>query len=443
MLSVLAAHPTGKIRAFGALHAWSAGVETPDVAIDMRGVDHVDILPGPEPRVRVGGGCSVRRLLRELRTAGLTLPSLGLIREQTVAGATATGTHGSGASSMSQFVVAARVAHYDPESGAPTVRVVRSGVELEAVRCSLGCLGIVTELTFAVREDYRVAEVFRSWDSVTDALAAEGEWPLQQLYLLPWDWRVLAQHRVETAEPRSRSAGLYRAYWVVVLDLGLHLVLLVLVRVLRSARALRWFFRSLVRGFVPRGWRVVDRAERQLTMNHHWFRHIEIELFVERDQVAAASSFVMDLLRFLGGEALSAPVRAALVAADALDEATALRGRYVHHYPICVRRVLPDATLVSMASGAREARYAISLISYAAPSHRGSFRAVASLLARVMAARFDARPHWGKLCPLGADTLGRLYPRMDAFRATVLALDPGGRFRNYWAAERLGMDLAE
>jgi len=57
----------------------------------------------------VGADCQLERLLSELqRLKQWTLPSLGLIAEQTVAGAVSTGTYGSGRNSLSQYVVSVR-----------------------------------------------------------------------------------------------------------------------------------------------------------------------------------------------------------------------------------------------------------------------------------------------------------------------------------------------
>jgi FAD/FMN-containing dehydrogenase len=50
--------------------------------------------------VRVGGGCTIQRLLEQLHTrSGRTLPTMGVIKKQTIAGAISTGTHGSGSQS--------------------------------------------------------------------------------------------------------------------------------------------------------------------------------------------------------------------------------------------------------------------------------------------------------------------------------------------------------
>jgi hypothetical protein len=103
-----------------------------------------------------------------------------------------------------------------------------------------------------------------------------------------------------------------------------------------------------------------------------------------------------------------------------------------------VRRILPDDTLISMSSGGTRSWYSISLISYEKPSRRDGFFRVMRFLAQAMARRFQARPHWGKLCPLPAHELISLYDRFGEFREVCQDFDPQGLFQNDWTRELLG-----
>jgi L-gulono-1,4-lactone dehydrogenase len=438
VLDILRAHRGSPVRAVGRLHSWSDVTVCESVLLDLRRLDAVAVhADGPDPWVEVGAGCQIKRVVVELQKTGHTLPSLGLIDEQTVAGATATGTHGSGRHSLSHYVRGVRLASYDPHTGEPTIREVTGGAELRAARCSLGCLGIVTKMLLPIRRQYQVEEHFRRYDRLDDVLDQEAGYDLQQFFLVPWRWDYLAQHRCEVDRPRSVLAPLYRLYWAAGMDVGLH----VLVRLLA-----RWFpsfctrlaYRHVIPWLVPRGWKVVDRSDRQLTMQHELFRHIEIEIFVRGSRLAAAMGYVVWLLRQAGGETAEPPadVGERLRSSGhwwAVDE---VRGRYLHHYPVCVRKVLPDETLISMSSG-DEPWYALSFISYARPSRRDGFFRFATVLAGTMAVLFDSRPHWGKVCLLPAAELARLYPGLAEFAAIQKRLDPGGVFGNAWLREVL------
>jgi FAD/FMN-containing dehydrogenase len=100
VLKILAQQRGKRIRAVGRLHSWSIAVHADEVLIDLRYLNHVQVIASGA-RAAVGAGCQIKRLLAELDRQGLTLPSVGLISEQTIAGATATGTHGSGKHSLS------------------------------------------------------------------------------------------------------------------------------------------------------------------------------------------------------------------------------------------------------------------------------------------------------------------------------------------------------
>jgi xylitol oxidase len=52
-------------------------------------------------------------------------------------------------------------------------------------------------------------------------------------------------------------------------------------------------------------------------------------------------------------------------------------------------------------------------------------------------APFQARPHWGKLFLMGAESIGRLYERRNDFAALLEQVDPRGAFRNPWLENRV------
>jgi hypothetical protein len=443
VLAALAEHRGRKFRAVGRLHSWSQAAQADDVLIDLNHFDQVEVTHDVGgPLAIIGAGCQIKRALAELARHGLTLPTLGLISEQTIAGATATGTHGSGRHSLSHYLCEVRLAHFDSVSGEPAIRVIREGDELLAARCSLGCLGIVLSVSLRPRPAYRIEEWLQRHDSLESVLAAENHTPLQQFYFIPWFWTYLVQHRRESDRPGSLLAGLYRVYWFLTMDLGLHLLIRFLVQTLRSDQLVRWFYRYIALLTAVRGWHVIDESADMLVMEHELFRHIEIEVFVQRDDLPAAMTSLRELLEHCGGNAaaLSPTMRDRLRALGLEGELDALLGTYVHHYVICVRRVLPDDTLISMTSGDQQPRYALSLISYARPHRRKSFFAFADFLARSMAALFNARPHWGKVCPLDAAAMEKLYPGLGSVREVCRRLDPGRSFANEWTARVLGLD---
>jgi FAD/FMN-containing dehydrogenase len=436
VLEILHKHRGQRIHAAGSLHSWSEAARSDDVFVTLQHLSAVHVLHEPEgARAIIGGGCQIKWVLRQLDKHGLTLPSVGLISEQTIAGATATGTHGSGKHCLSQYLETVRIAHYDAATGEARITEVTGGDELAAARCSLGCLGVIVSVTIRPRPQYNVEEWLASYPDLSSVLALEADWPLQQFYYLPWLDKFQGQHRREVERPRSWLAWCYRWYWFVAIDLALHLVLRFIAQRLRSSAAAKVFFRWIALLTVIRGWHVVDKSQNQLIMEHELFRHIEMEFFVRREELAVAFDFLQQaLIEFDGGAGFREETREQLSELGLLEKLAEPRERYTHHYPICVRRVLPDDTLLSAASGGDDDFYALSLISYARPTERAGFFSFCNFLAPAMAAIFGARCHWGKYCPSSREELERLYPRLPEFAAVCERFDPQRRFVNEWLA---------
>jgi FAD/FMN-containing dehydrogenase len=445
VLQLLDRHAGGKVRVVGALHSWSPAVVSSDVLVDLRHLDHVEVQQAAEGAawVTVGSGCRIKHLLEKLNAqSSLTLPSLGLVTEQTVAGAISTGTHGSGKNSLSHYVDEVRAAAYDPETGKARIYVWSDGPELRAARCALGCMGIILSVRFRCVPKYDVAETVTVCATIDEVLEAESRFPLQQFFLVPHRWSYIVQRRqaVTPASGPNRSWGgrLYRAYCYLGIDIFMHLVIKLLASVLRSRSLVRIFYRGVLSSLVVKDRTVVDSSDRMLVMEHELFRHLEIEVFVPAQHVRSAAGFVRTVLAVFDAAEAVIPeaVSAALQRIDMHAELLRRRGSYCHHYPVAFRRVLADDTLISMSSGTGEAWYALSFISYVAPHDR--FYALASFLARAMTRLFGARLHWGKHFPLSCADIESAYPHLEEFRQLCREVDPRGVFRNEYADRVLG-----
>ena len=437
VLAVLEANKGKRLRAIGSLHAWSEAASTDDVLVVMQGLNSIEVTPDKDA-VWVGAGCKVKRLLRKLSIRELTLPSIGLIDEQTIAGATATGTHGSGSNCLSHFIQAVRIAHYDPEGNA-AITTVDSGDELRAARCSLGLLGIIVGIKIESRAKYNIEEHAIAHRNLDDVIAMESEYPQQQFYLMPWSWTYFGHHRVETDQPRSRLATLYRLYCFLAIDVGLHIAITFLSRVLQSASAIRFFYKRVIPWTIINRWKVVDDSHAMLVMEHELFRHIEIEVFVPRSKVQSANDLLIDVISVLGGQSKSNS-EATDVLLDSAGKKEALEsmaGSYCHHYPICFRRIKPDDTMLTASSPSDTAKpdedwYAISFISYQRPDDRDGFHKFAKFIGPLIAELFGGRCHWGKYNPLSREENECLYRELESFRKVTKRFDPDAYFSNDW-----------
>jgi FAD/FMN-containing dehydrogenase len=439
LLTILQQHRHDKIRAIGARHAWSDGIKTPDVVVDLKYFQQIQIHPGQNPAVTVGAGCRIKTILAALNAQGLTLPVIGVIAEQSIAGAIATGTHGSGNQSLSHYVQSVRIAGFDPTGQTAQIHPIAAGDDLRAARCALGALGIITSVTLPCVPQYWVQEQATPCRTIEAALAMEIESPLQQFFLMPQQWEYVVQRRqIPTVPGPQGQTWLYRLYWLCNLDFGLHLLIKLFAGILRRRQLVHWLFRSLMPRLLMPDWVVTDRSDRQLLIKHDLFRHFELEAFVPRSQVIAASHFITDILQLAddANHKLTAQTTLFLTEKGLDASAQTLGGTFTHHYPICFRRVCPDDTLISMTAGAIEDWYAISFITYAQP--RDDFQGVAEFLARSLLVLFQARIHWGKWFPLGQSEVAQQYPRLAAFGAIRDRYDPNGVFRNQFIADKLG-----
>jgi L-gulono-1,4-lactone dehydrogenase len=461
VLEILNQHKGRSLRCVGRLHSWSQVLKCPDILLDLRSLESVQPNDGQAMTVDVGAGCQIKRLLAELEArTQWTLPSVGFITEQTIAGAISTGTHGSGRHSLSHYVIGVRVARYDHQTGDAVIVDITDGNELRAARCSLGCLGVILSVTMQCRPKYLVEEHFREYEHLDDVLAAEKKYPLQQFYLVPWRWSYFAQHRRESEAGTSKTIWLYHWYRFLIIDVCMHLLILLVVHVLRFHAAVKAVFRWIAPACVIRNWRVVGPSSSQLVMEHELFRHVEIELFVQRHRLPSALQLLKNMLEASASRKgnLDDEFLSQLAPSNTSDELDQLRGKYCHHYPICVRKILPDDTLVSMASNAgigikngseaeveigllgNEAWYSITLTNYDRGQRRKRFEELVAFLAKSMMYLFDARPHWGKLCPLPTDALRSQYPAFKDFQEVCDRVDKYGVFRNQWTQGLLRND---
>ena len=434
LLDILGQTARDSIRVIGSLHAWSPAAQCKDVIISLEKLNEVRVEYDEQgPVAIIGGGCQVKRIIEELAKLDLAMPALGLISEQTIAGATSTATHGSGRHCLSNYLTAIHLVHFDPLTGSPTISIIRDPELLRAAKCAMGCMGVIVAVELRPREAFNIEEYMAIYDTLAAVMKPEADYPLSQFYFLPWYNRYLGQHRRETQRTRSWLAPLYRWYWFLTIDIALHSALKFIMQHLRSRRSAKWFFRWLAPLTLIRRWRVVDRSQDHLIMEHELFRHLEIEIFVRRSQLSEAMDMARQLVIFAdSGSGLNGDLLAMIAKHDLKVSSVKAAGRYTHHYPICVRRVLADDMLISMTSGGDEDFYALSFITYESPDRREGFFRFAELLSAIMFHRFNARCHWGKYTPYHYAQIAKNYPELKQFQDRCRQFDSAGRFQNAW-----------
>lgn len=450
VLDILNRHKDAKIRVRGSLHAWSDVVSSEDVIIDLKNIKNIIVEKDKngDSWTTVSGGCVLSELTNYLNSLGLTVPTLGAIQRQTIAGAISTGTHGSGNSSISHYIQEIRVAAYDSGSGRAKIYEFKEGDRLRAARCSLGCMGVILSVKFKCPKDYWIEEKTTVFENITEVLDGEKEYPLQQFGLLPFKWEFIAYQR-RTTNNVPRGLGAFKMSLLKLADyLGTEVLTHFAIKLLANfsnkgadGGRIRWFYKDFITSFInPRT--VANQSIRALTLHtshHDLFQHLEMEVFIPSVHIKKAAEAVRWVTSVFSDSRLNLPeeVVVDIKKAGMLEELIKNKGSYTQHYPLFFRRVLPDDTLISMTSGG-QTYYSLSFFTYLSPDKRERFYNYAGFMARLLLNLYDARLHWGKYFPLLNKDIERLYPNLPFFRQLCNSVDPKGVFRNKFTSQVLG-----
>jgi L-gulono-1,4-lactone dehydrogenase len=382
-----------RIRPVGSGHSFTPLAVTDEVMVDLSAMDALLHVDRERRRVRVQAGIRLGVLAEQLVQRGLAFENLGDIDVQTLAGAMATATHGTGAElgNLSSQVDAIQLV-----DGAGQVHELTAGDgdRFLAARVGLGALGIVTEVTLRVLPAYtlRGEDRVEPLDAVLDRFHERAsEHRHFEAYAFPYSERALTRtNDVVDTGPRRRSHA--RAWMQDRL-----LTTYALEAVSRTGRRVPSAIPRLNRlvsrlgGSAPR----VDHAHR-IFASPRDVRFTEMELALPRP---AATGFVREVLELVERE------------------------RFPVNFPIELRTVAGDGALLSTAHR-RDSCY-VAVHNFVGLPSDDYFTAVWEL-----AQRHDPRPHWGKRHPAGADLLVSRYPAWSRFTAVRRGFDPSGRFAN-------------
>jgi FAD/FMN-containing dehydrogenase len=362
--ALAAGHP---LRAAGSGHSFSPVVDSDHTLLDLSRVSGVLAADARTLRATALAGTVLGDLGAPFWEAGVALANQGDIDTQTLAGAVATATKGSGRDygSISSMVRGARLV-----TGTGDVIDVGEGdVELlRAAQVSIGMLGVMTRVELEVVPRYRLVEENRVM-------------PFEQL-TEEWD-DLLGRYRHFSFWwcPTDRSSAMY----------GLAPVPAghALVKLLREPGPGEPDVLGVRDGRTDRSHRIYPDVATDA-----YFHELEYMIAAERARPAVDAVRSLQLTRFP-------------------DEIS----------PLQVRWQKADDGLISPQSG-RET-VSISVSGAIGTDYEPFLRAVDATLEP-----FDARPHWGKIHFLDAPRVRELYPELDTFLRIRAELDPHGLFLN-------------
>lgn len=158
-----------RVRALGSRHSFSTVADTAGLHVSTRDLGlSVELVEDGEVAV-VPGAMTYAEVAPVLHASGRALHNLGSLPHISVAGACATGTHGSG-NALGSLATAVTAVELVSASG-ELVRIDSADPDFGGAVVSLGALGVVTRLWLRTEPTYDVAQ--QVWEDVPAAEVAE------------------------------------------------------------------------------------------------------------------------------------------------------------------------------------------------------------------------------------------------------------------------------
>ncbi len=369
-----------RVRALSTRHSFNACADG-DVIVDLTGLPTSAHIDPAAASVQIRGAVTYGALIPELGAYDLAVHNLASLPHISVAGAVATGTHGSG-DTNGNLATAVRSVELLLASG-DVITVGRDDPRFAGTVVGLGALGVVTGITLdlqpswsmhqQVHEDLNIEEWAANFDAISalgDSTSAFTRWDttIEQLWIKSDAARPLPED-VLGSPPSAVDRHPIRAL---------------------SADAC-----TEQRGIIG-SW--ADRLPHfKLGFTPSAGDEVQSEFFIDRRHLPDAARALCSI---------EAVMRDALLISE-------------------VRTVASDDLWMSPHQGRDSVAFHFTWVldnDMAASAASAVWRALEP---------FGVRAHWGKVAPFGPDVLGE-YEHADAFIGLADDLDPEGRFRNEW-----------
>ena len=385
---------SGQVRVLATGHSFNDMADSPGAQVSLAGLPPEVEIDSAASRVRVAAGLSYATLAARLDRHGLALRNLASLPHISVAGACATGTHGSGPANQN---LAAAVT-----AGGDLAELRRGDDSFPGAVVHLGALGVVTRLVLEVVPSFDVSQrVYQDLplavldDHFADIMASGysvsmfTDWRAPRLTQRGIKQRVTAPAPPTPAAPASPVT---EASWFTA-------------RPAPSAR-------NPVPGLPP------DNCTQQLGVPGRWFERLP--------------HFRPEFTPSAGEELQSEYLLPAGHAVPALHALSQIGDRLAAVLRICeIRRIAADDLWLSPCYQQDSVAFHFTWIQDTA--------AVLPVVTRLeqQLSPFAARPHWGKVFTTPAAELRSRYERLPDFLDLMDHYDPAGKFRNAYTTRCL------
>ena len=385
-----------RVKALGTRHSFNTIADSPGGALISLSELAPDVtIDANAMTVSVTGGTRYGVLATALQSQGYALHNTGSLPHISVAGATATGTHGSGDRNK---ILSTAVAAVDlVTADGSLVTVDRANPDLKALAVGLGAFGVITRVVLEVQPTYLVRQdVYRNapWDTVLEAfdevMASAYSVSLLGDFASPVIRQLWQKTRVEEVgegqdPPQPVPASLHGGTWY--------------------DDAEEPPDHSLnVRAGVPGPWSERWPHFRLDAPPSAGGDELQTEYFIDRRHAVDAIRTLRSL-----GDRISPHLHATEIRTTAADD--------LWLSPAYERDCL--------------------CIGFTWRNHPTE---VMALLADIETALgpYEPRPHWGKLFLFTAEDLARRFPRLADFLELTTTYDPTGKFTNAFIDWHLG-----
>lgn len=375
-----------KLRALGSRHSFNAIADSTHEQISLKRLTEMT-LDEQRRTVKVGGGVTYSQLAPWLDARGYALHNLASLPGITVAGACATGTHGSGLRNGNLATVVSAIEFVNANGDLVELTREKDGDRFLGAVVGLGSIGVVTRTTLDVQPTYKVAQ------SVYQGLSFDA-----------------LKHHLEEIFSSGYSVSVFTDW--------------------QHHRAEQlWVKRRLKEGDANRWEPEIFGARLATEKLHPLAGHPTVAV---TDQLGIPGPWYDRLPHFRIGQTPSSghelqteyhvPWTHAWEAIEAVEK---LHGQIGPHLFITeLRTVAADRLWMSMEYNRQS--LAIHF------TWKPEWPAVKQVLPLIEAQLrpFAPRPHWGKLFTMPASLLEPSYTRLPEFRALAAQYDPQGKFRN-------------
>jgi xylitol oxidase len=382
-----------QVRVLGSGHSFNDMADSPGAQVSLAGLPPEVELDSAASLVRVAAGLSYAGLARELDRHGFALRNLASLPHISVAGACATGTHGSG--SANQGLSAAVAGLELVTADGDVVELSRGADGFDGAVVHLGALGAVTRLILEVVPSFQVSQrVYEGLplDVLDDHFAAVMAAGYSVSMFTDWRAPRLTQLWIKSLAEDGTP----------------------------DVTGEPWFTAApapVTRNPVPG--LPADNATAQLGEPGPWFERLP--------------HFRPEFTPSAGNELQSEYIIPAEHAVPALHALQRAGDRIAPVLQICeIRTIAADELWLSPAYRQDSVAFHFTWLPGTA-----AVLPVVTLIERQLAP-FGPRPHWGKIFTTPAAELHARYDRLPDFGDLARRYDPAGKFRNAYTARYLG-----